>query len=194
MKTLRTLRDALEESLVASQLESDPRPKAQYPDKSTADHLICIDKEFHSLVKNPPFSQWRISDNTDFDHNAACSAIQEICPLWTAIVEILVRNPSSSILDKYEDKSNDEKEDEGNKGNQKHANIIFHITNIILQPRNPKTSNKPGMNLLFTCTALGQSDEHFSHCRPWAFIPSHQTIERCMRRLIQEGDVGQGHR
>jgi hypothetical protein len=188
MKRLCTLRDALDEPLVVQQLASATRPKTQFPDKNTADELVHIGKEFNVLMKNPNFSQWIAGDDTFPDINVAYSAIRDICPLWTAILEILVRNPDSS-KNQDEDESDDEQEVEMNKKDQKYKNIIFLITSIILRSRHAKKANKPGMKLALYLHSLGTKRRALQTLSSMGLIPSYSTIERCIQRLVQEGEV-----
>jgi hypothetical protein len=188
MKRLRTLRDAFNEPLVSEQLTSITPPKTQFPDKNTAEHLICVDKELNTLLSNPHFSQWTVGDNTFPDIDAAYAAIQEICPLWTAMLEILVRNPASSSL-KNEDESDDGQGVEGDKSDRKYRKVIFLITSVLLRSRHAKKANKLGMKLALYLHGLGTKRRALQSLSSIGLIPSYATIERCIRGLVQNGEV-----
>jgi hypothetical protein len=188
MKRVYTLRDALDEPLVLEQLASVTRPRQQFPDKHTAEDLVRVGKEFSVLLKNTHFSQWAANDNTFPDIDAVYAAIQDICPLWTAILEILVRNPDKSRI-QDENESDDEQEGEVNKRDRKYRSIIFLITSIILRSRHAKKANKPGMKLALYLHGLGTKRRALQTLSSMGLIPSYSTIERCSQRLVQEGEV-----
>jgi hypothetical protein len=190
MKRLCTLRDALNHPIVINQLASITPSKNQFPDKNTAEHLICVGNELKTLLSNPHFSQWTDGDNTFPDIDGAYAAIQEACPLWTSMLEILVRNPASSSL-QNEDESGDEQGVEGNKSDRKYRNTIFLITSILLRSRHAKKANKPGMKLALYLHGLGTKRRALQSLSSMGLIPSYPTIERCIRRLVQEGEVSQ---
>jgi hypothetical protein len=190
MKRLYTLHDALNEPPVLEQLASVTRPRTQFPDKNTAEELVHIGKEFNALLKNPHFSQWAVSDDTFPDIDVVYAAIQDTCPLWTAMLEILVRNPDNSRF-QDENESDDEQEVELDKKDQKYKKTIFLITSIILRSRHAKKSNKPGMKLALYLHSLGTKRRALQTLSSIGLIPSYSTIERCIQRLVQEGEVRQ---